>query len=204
MRARRSSLRRRQGRRRGRPARAQAQRAREPQPPLHAGDDSVRRAPHGRDGAGHGHERAGDGLVHGHLFDVSGRDRAGDRHRQARRLGRHAGPARGDRSRRRLPRLSRAGQPRHCAGQRDCDHPGLRQRRLARCDGIGRARREGDRRQRPLGRLLRSQRLRCESACRSRREKRRARRLFKRGYDPTRAPCSSSPAMCSRHVRSSG
>ena len=47
MRARRSSLRRRQGRRRGRPARAQAQGAREPQPPLHAGDDPLRR-PAGR------------------------------------------------------------------------------------------------------------------------------------------------------------
>ena len=44
MRARRSSLWRRQGRRRGRSARAQAQGAREPQSPLHAGDDSLRRA----------------------------------------------------------------------------------------------------------------------------------------------------------------
>ena len=40
-----------------------------------------------RDGAGHGHQRAGDGLVHGHLFDVSGPHRDRDRHRQAGRSG---------------------------------------------------------------------------------------------------------------------
>ena len=73
MRARRSSLRRRQGRRRGRPARAQAKGARESFPPLHAGDDSVRRPEGRRDGPGPRHQRAGDGLVHGHLFDVPGR-----------------------------------------------------------------------------------------------------------------------------------
>ena len=71
---------------------------------LHAGDDSVRRAPYRRDGAGHGHQRAGDGLVHGHLFDVSGPHRDRDRHRQAGRFRRHAGPARSHRARRRASR----------------------------------------------------------------------------------------------------
>ena len=93
-----------------------AQRAREPVAPLHAGNDPLRRPPRRRDGAGHGHRRAGDGLVHGHLFHVPGDHRARDRHRQAGRLGRHAGAARGDRPRRRLPRF-----PRH-AGARDRPH----------------------------------------------------------------------------------
>ena len=67
---------------------------------LHAGDDSVRRPAHRRDGAGHGHQRAGDGLVHGHLFHVSGPHRHRDRHRQTGVLRRHAGPARSYRARR--------------------------------------------------------------------------------------------------------
>ena len=40
--------------------------------PLHAGDDSVRRPAHRHHGPGHGHERTGHGLVHGHLFGLSG------------------------------------------------------------------------------------------------------------------------------------
>ena len=40
--------------------------------PLHAGDDSVRRTAHRHHGPGHGHERTGHGLVHGHLFGLSG------------------------------------------------------------------------------------------------------------------------------------
>jgi hypothetical protein len=35
---------------------------------LHAGDDPLCRAAYRRDGAGYGYQRAGDGLVHGHLF----------------------------------------------------------------------------------------------------------------------------------------
>ena len=47
-----------------------------------------------------------------------GRHRDRDRHRQAGRLGRHAGAARGDRPRRRVPGLSRAGAAGHRAGRR--------------------------------------------------------------------------------------
>src|ERR1700738_4920813 len=36
--------------------------------PLHAGNDSVRWAAHRRDGAGHGHQRTGDGGVHGPIL----------------------------------------------------------------------------------------------------------------------------------------
>ena len=68
---------------------------------LHAGDDSVRRTAYRRDGAGHGHQRAGDGLVHGHLFDVPGPHRNRDRHRQAGGVRRYARPARSHRARRR-------------------------------------------------------------------------------------------------------
>ena len=68
----------------------------------------VRRPAHRRDGARHGHQRAGDGLVHGHLFDVSGPHRDRDRHRQAGVVGRHAGPARSHRARRRASRQARA------------------------------------------------------------------------------------------------
>jgi glutamate dehydrogenase (NAD(P)+) len=88
MRARRSALRRRQGRRRGRSALSLHEGAREPVAPLHAGNDSLRRTADGRDGAGSRHQRAGDGLVHGHLFHVSGDHGAGDRHGQASQLGR--------------------------------------------------------------------------------------------------------------------
>ena len=65
-------------------------------PPLHAGDDPVRRAADRRHGARHGHQRAGDGVVHGHLFHVPGPDRHRDRHRQAglRRRHRSAGARR--------------------------------------------------------------------------------------------------------------
>ncbi len=84
------------------PERAVEARTGKPVAPLHAGDDPLRRSARRRHGAGHGHQRTGDGLVHGHLFHVSGDHRAGDRHGQAGRLGRHARAARGDRPRRRV------------------------------------------------------------------------------------------------------
>ena len=59
-----------------RSARALAGGAREPLPPLHAGNDSLRRPAGGRDGAGHGHQRADHGVVHGHLFHAQGDHRA--------------------------------------------------------------------------------------------------------------------------------
>ena len=83
MRAGRPALWRRQGRRHRRSHDDFQARTRSAVAPLHAGDDPVRRPAYRRDGAGHGHQRAGDGLVHGHLLDVSGPHRDRDRHRQA-------------------------------------------------------------------------------------------------------------------------
>ena len=104
MRAGRPALWRRQGRRPGRSHHHFEARTGVAVAPLHAGNDPVRRAAYRRDGAGHGHQRAGDGLVHGHLFDVSGPHRDRDRHRQAGGLRRHAGTARSHRARRRASR----------------------------------------------------------------------------------------------------
>ena len=56
MRAGRPAVWRRQGRDRGRPARAQPARAGSPVATLHAGDDPLRRPLHRRDGPGHGHQ----------------------------------------------------------------------------------------------------------------------------------------------------
>ena len=72
MRARQSALRRREGRHRVRSDQAFAQGTRSRLPPLHAGDDSVRRSAYRHHGPGHGDERTGHGLVHGHLFGLSG------------------------------------------------------------------------------------------------------------------------------------
>ena len=141
MRARRPAVWRRQGRRHRRSARAVAARAGEPVAPLHAGDDPVRRAAHRRDGARHGHQRAGHGVVHGHLFHVSGPHGDRDRHRQAGRLRRHRGQARGHRPRRRLSGRARAGAHRSAAGGRHRDRAGLRQCRQLHRGDAGAARR---------------------------------------------------------------
>ena len=86
------------------------------------------RARRGHSRSGHGHERADDGLDHGHVLDAGRLRGARDRHRQA-DLGRRLRlPQRGDRSRRRdggRARLPAAGlEPRRAALRR----PGLRQR----------------------------------------------------------------------------
>ncbi len=102
MRAGRSALWRRQGRDQCRSLHDLQARAGSAVATLHAGDDPVRRSPYRRDGAGHGHQRAGDGLVHGYLLDVPGADRHGDRDGKAGCVRRHARPARSHRARRRL------------------------------------------------------------------------------------------------------
>ena len=79
--------------------------------PLHAGDDPVRQSADRRDGARHGHQRAGHGLVHGHLFHVPWPRDQRDRHRQAGGARRHRGTAGGDRSRRCASRRPRLRQP---------------------------------------------------------------------------------------------
>ena len=72
MRAEQFALRRGERRRGLRSDQAFAQRARSRLAPLHAGDDSVRRAEDRHHGPGHGDERTGHGLVHGHLFGLPG------------------------------------------------------------------------------------------------------------------------------------
>ena len=124
-----AALRRRQGRRALQPARDVAARARAADAPLHLGAAADHR-PEGRHpGAGHGDERADDGLDDGHLLDAEGPRRAGDRHRQAdldRRLG---VPARGDRRRRRDDDRARLRAARLEAQRAALRRAGLRQRR---------------------------------------------------------------------------
>ncbi len=90
----------------------------------------VRRSPYRRDGAGYGHQRAGDGLVHGYLFDVSGPHRDRNRHRKTGRFRRHARPARGHRPRRRLSGAAGAERTRDQSGHRHRRDPGFWQCRL--------------------------------------------------------------------------
>ncbi len=116
--------------------------------PLHAGDDSLHRPAHRRHGAGHGHQRAGDGLVHGYLFDVPGPDRDRDRHRQAGFVRRHAGPARGHRAWRGPSRQAGAGRADNQLRERYRRGPGLWQCRLLRRARPASKRAEGDRGQR--------------------------------------------------------
>ena len=189
MRARGPALRRRQGRRGGRPGGAVATRAGERLAPLHAGDDPLRRPEGRRHGARHGHQRAGDGLVHGHLFDVPGDHRAGDRHRQAGRLRRYARPARGDRPRRRLPRFPGDGAAGDRSAQRDGDRPGLRQRRLARSARPRRSRGQDRRLERPHHRLPRPEGLRRSRRGRSRGAPRRPQRFRRSGGDRPARRC---------------
>ena len=94
MRAGQFALRRRERRHRLRSDQAFAQRTRSGLAPLHAGDDPVRRPADRHHGPGHGDERAGDGLVHGHLFGLSGLLRERNRHRQTGLDRRHGRPAR--------------------------------------------------------------------------------------------------------------
>ena len=156
MRAGRPALWRRQGRRPGRSLHHFEARTGGAVAPLHAGDDSVRRAAYRRDGAGHGHQRAGDGLVHGHLFDVSGPHRDRDRHRQAGGLRRHAGTPRSHRARRRASR--QAGDERIVdqSEQRHRRDPGVWQCRLLCRAGAASVRPQGDRGQRSYRRAARS------------------------------------------------
>ena len=114
----------------GRPATLSPARAGGGVTPLHAGDDPLRRPAYRRDGARHGHQRAGHGLVHGHLFDVPGPHRDRDRHRQAGRVRRHAGPARGHRAAASPSRHTGDGAARDRPDGATADRPGFRQCRL--------------------------------------------------------------------------
>ena len=108
MRAGRSPLRRREGRRRHRSAQILHRRTRTDHPPLHQRNDPLHRPADRRHGARHGHQRADHGVDHGHLLAPDRPRRPEHRHRQARQHRRLARAQGSDRARRRLPR-----QPRH-------------------------------------------------------------------------------------------
>ena len=90
-------VRRGQGRRPLQPARPLARRAPEDHTQVHLRAAPDHRPAGGHPGAGHGHERADDGLDDGHLLDAGRPRRPGDRHGQADLARRVALPARGHR-----------------------------------------------------------------------------------------------------------
>ena len=94
-------LRRRQGGRALQPARDVAGRARAADPPLHVGAAADHRPAGGHPRAGHGDERADDGVDDGHVLDADGPRRPGDRDREADLDRRLRVPSRGDGRRRR-------------------------------------------------------------------------------------------------------
>ena len=163
--------------------RALKPRAREPQPPL---AEMIHVGPDGRDGAGYGRQRAGDGLALDTYSMYQGVT-CRNRHRQARWLSvRWAARATGHGvAFLAFSCLDALGMPR----QSDRNRSGLQQRWLP-CSAWARgAGRQADRRQRSFRRLLRSQGFRHEGACRPRRTERPARWLFKRGDNrPARSP----------------
>ena len=111
------SVRRRQGRGHLRPDADVAARARSADPPLRRRDHRRHRTGEGRAGAGRQHQRAGDGVDHGHLQHARRPHRDGGRHGQAARDRRIARPARGHRPRR-DDRRARVGQARRASTSR--------------------------------------------------------------------------------------
>ena len=128
--------------------------------PLHAGDDPLRRPAYRCDGARHGHQRAGHGLVHGHLLHVPGPHGDGDRHRKAGGCRRHCRAARGHRTRSGSSDRPRHGKAEHQLERSHRRHPGVRQCRQRHRGDAGAAGYQGDRRVGPHGVLLRSPRSR--------------------------------------------
>ena len=145
VRAARPALRRREGRRALRAERAERRRARAPDAPLRRRADPDHRPREGHPRAGHGDERARDGVVHGHVLPADRPLRAGRRHRQADRARRHRRAARGDRPRRRLRARGRLRPHRAAAARVARRDPGLRQRRRRRGARAVRDRRDGRR-----------------------------------------------------------
>ena len=155
MRAAPAALRRREGRRALRSACAEPHRARAPHPAIHVGAAPVHRAAGGHPRAGHGDERADDGLDDGHLLDAARPRGAGDRHGQADRDRRQRVPPRGDGRGGRDGRGARVRTARLEARGAAVRRPGIRQCRRDRRPGARRPRRDRDRGLRHLGRLLR-------------------------------------------------
>ena len=147
--------------------------------------------------AGHGHERADDGLADGHVLDAEGPRGARGRDREAdlrRRLGL---PPRGDRRRRRHGHRARLPAARDAARGAALRRPGLRERRRDRRAGAGGEGRIGRGRLGRLGR--RPRRARARPRLRSRPGSpttARSRATRTRSTSPTRS-CSSFRATSS-------
>ena len=147
------AVRRREGRRRLRSARDERGRARAAHAPLHRRHHQHARSGLRRSRAGRQHERARDGVDHGHLLHARRPHRDRRRHRQAGRDGRLARPARSDGPRLHDRHEGGAPAPRNAGEGNDRRGAGIRQRRLGR-GAAARARRLQDRGdQRPVGRL---------------------------------------------------
>ncbi len=123
------------------------------------------RAEGGHPGAGHGDERADDGLDDGHVLHADGPRRARDRHRQADLDRRLDLPTRGDRRRGRDGRRPRVPAARLEPLRAALRRPGVREGRRRGSARPRRARRDGGRDRRLLGRRARPERPRRPSSC---------------------------------------
>ena len=172
------SVRRRQGRRHLRSEQDVAPRARGAHAPVRRRDHRGDRPRKGRPRPGRQHQRAGDGVDHGHLLHARRPHGDGGGDRQAARDGRLARAPRSHRSRRH-DRDAGIGQARRLRHQgRDGRDAGFRERRLRFGDAPGRVRRADSRRHRLEGRRLQPKGPRD----------RQARRLRRRAQDGGRFP----------------
>ncbi len=128
--------------------RAVSERAAGAHAPLHVGAPAGAWPPAGHSRAGHGHQRADDGVDDGHLLNAGRVRGAGDRHRQADRAWRLALSPRGHGRRRRDGDRALLREAGNAARRPALRRPGLRQRRR---DRSGRAARSWGARGRGLG-----------------------------------------------------
>ena len=192
-----AALRRREGRRPLQPARAQPDGARAPHAPLHLGAASVHRPTGGHPGAGHGDERADDGLDDGHVLDAARPRGPGDRDGQADLDRRLRLPARGDGGGGRDGRRARLRAPRLETRRAALRRAGIRERRRDRRPGARRPRRDRRRRLGRLGRRPRPGRARHPDDERVRPGARVARGLGDRRRGSRTRSCSSWSATSS-------
>jgi hypothetical protein len=129
---------RREGRRGGRPEATEPAGGRGADATLHHGDQPAHRPRARHPRAGREHERADDGLDHGHVLDAPRLHDPRRRHRQAGQHRRLPRPKRGDRPGGRLHAAAVGGSDEPIHRGHDGRHPGLRQRRLDRGHPAGR------------------------------------------------------------------
>ena len=203
MRAAAPAVRRRERRRPLQPARDVARRARAPHAAVHVRAPAVHRPAGGHPRAGHGDERADDGLDDGHLLDAARPRGAGDRDRQADLDRRLRVPPRGDGRRRRDGDRARLRAPRMAPVRAALRRAGLRQRRRHRGAGARRPRRNRDRRLRRLRRRARRRRARHPDDERATPASTARSRAGRRARVSRTRSCSSSSATssCSRLAR---